>query len=66
MPGKKLKVTLIRSLIGLSPKQEATIRALGFRRIRQTLIHEDTPTIRGMIFRVIHCVQVREVNGHEA
>lgn len=66
LPAKKLKVTLVRSLIGLSPKQEATVRALGFRRIRQTLVHEDTPTIRGMIARVIHCVRVREGDGREA
>ena len=66
MPAKKLKVTLVRSLIGLSPKQGATVRALGLRRIRQTIIHDDSPTIRGMISRVVHCVQVRETNGHEA
>ncbi len=63
MPGKKLKVTLVRSPIGLSPKQEATVRALGFRRVRQTVVHEDTPTIRGMISRVVHCVQVKEGDG---
>ena len=66
MPAKKLKVTLVRSLIGLSPRQEATARALGFRRIRQTIIHDDNPAIRGMISRVVHCVQVREADGHEA
>ena len=46
---KKLKVTLVKSLIGLSPKQEATVRALGLKHIRQTVEHDDTPTIRGMI-----------------
>ena len=66
LPARKLKITLVRSLIGLSPKQEATVRALGFRRIRQTVIHDDTPTIRGMVSRVVHCVQVREATGHEA
>jgi large subunit ribosomal protein L30 len=66
LPAKKLKVTLLRSLIGLSPKQRATVRALGLRRIRQTIIHDDSPTIRGMISLVVHCVQVRETNGHEA
>ncbi len=65
MPGKKLEVTLIRSLIGLSPKQEATVKALGLRKIRQRVVHEDTPTIRGMIARVVHCVKVHEIN-HEA
>lgn len=66
MPGKKLKVTLIRSLIGLSPKQEATVRALGLRKIRQTVVHDDTPTIRGMIGHVPHCVRVSEEGSHEA
>ena len=60
LPVKKLKVTLVRSLIGLSPKQEATVRALGLRRIRQTASHADTPSIRGMIARVPHCLQVKE------
>ncbi len=66
MPVKKLNVTLVRSLIGLSPKQEATVRALGLRRIRQTVSHQDTAAIRGMISLVIHCVRVTEGDGHEA
>lgn len=65
MTGKSLKVTLIRSLNGLSPKQAATVKALGLKKIRQTVIHADTPTLRGMIFRVAHCVKV-EATGHEA
>ncbi|MFQ5899506.1 MAG: 50S ribosomal protein L30 [Candidatus Methylomirabilia bacterium] len=65
MNGRKLKVTLLRSLIGLNPKQEATVRALGLRRIRQIVVHDDTPTIRGMIARVAHCVSVTEGEGHE-
>lgn len=65
MPSKKLEVTLVRSLIGLSPKQEATVKALGLRKIGQTVVHDDTPTIRGMIGRVPHCVRVSEA-GHAA
>jgi large subunit ribosomal protein L30 len=57
---KRLKVTLLKSLIGLSPKQEATVKALGLRRIRQAVEHEDTPTIRGMIRVVPFCVKVEE------
>lgn len=64
MAGRKLEVTLVRSLIGLSPKQEATVLALGLRKIRQRVVHADSPTIRGMIARVVHCVKVKEVN-HE-
>jgi large subunit ribosomal protein L30 len=56
---RKLRVTLIKSIIGLSPKQEATVHALGLRRIRQTVEHEDTPSIRGMIRQVPFMVEVR-------
>jgi len=55
---KKLKVTLVKSLIGLSPKQEATLKALGLKHIRQTVEHDDTPTIRGMIDAVPFAVKV--------
>jgi large subunit ribosomal protein L30 len=57
---KTLKVTLVRSIIGLSPKQEATVKALGLRRIRQVVEHDDTPTIRGMIRMVPFAIQVNE------
>jgi len=59
---KKLKLTLVRSIIGLSPKQEATVKALGLRRMRQTVAHDDSPTIRGMIAKVPHVLKVT----HEA
>jgi large subunit ribosomal protein L30 len=55
---KTLKVTLTRSLIGLSPKQEATVRALGLRRIRQSIRHADSPSVRGMIAKVPHVLRV--------
>jgi large subunit ribosomal protein L30 len=57
---KKLKVTLVKSLIGLNPKQEATVKALGLRRIRQIVEHDDTPTIRGMIRAIPFCLKVEE------
>ncbi len=62
MPGKRLKITLTRSLIGLSPTQEATVKALGLRRMHQSVSHDDTATIRGMIAAVPHVLQV----SHEA
>ncbi|PYN16753.1 MAG: 50S ribosomal protein L30 [Candidatus Rokuibacteriota bacterium] len=62
MPDKKLKVTLRRSIIGLSRKQEATVKALGLRRIRQFVMHEDSVTVRGMIAKVPHVLEVT----HEA
>ncbi len=61
MPSK-IKVTLYRSIIGLSPKQEATVKALGLRRMHQSAVHDDTPTIRGMIAKVEHMLRVT----HEA
>jgi len=57
---RKLKVTLLKSIIGLSPKQEGTVRALGLRRIRHTVEHDDTPTVRGMIKAVTFCLKVDE------
>ena len=43
MASKKLKVTLTKSIIGMSPKQEATVKSLGLRRINQSALHDDTP-----------------------
>ena len=57
---KKLKVTLVKSIIGLSPTQEGTVRALGLRRIRHEVEHDDTPTVRGMIKAVEFCLKVDE------
>jgi large subunit ribosomal protein L30 len=59
---KKLKITLVKSIIGLSPKQEGTVKALGLRRMNQQVTHDDTPVIRGMIAKVPHVLQV----SHEA
>ena len=56
---RKLKVTQVKSRIGLPPSHRATLRALGLRKIRQTVEHDDTPTIRGMA-RVPYAVEVRE------
>ena len=62
MPDKKLRVTLVKSIIGLSPKQEATVKALGLRRINSSALHGDTPIVRGMIAKVPHVLKVT----HEA
>ncbi|MGI6151908.1 MAG: 50S ribosomal protein L30 [Christensenellales bacterium] len=57
----KLKITLVKSTIGALKDQKATVQALGLRKIRSEVIHEDTPAIRGMIFKVKHLVKVEEV-----
>ena len=58
MAGKKLRIALTRSIIGLSPRQEATVKALGLRRVRQEVTHDDNATVRGMIAKVPHVLQV--------
>lgn len=65
MPSRKLKVTLTRSSIGLLPGHVRTLQALGLRRIRATVVHDDTPVIRGMIARVPYAVQVESVEGDD-
>lgn len=56
----KIKIKQTRSLIGRTPKQRATIKALGLRKIGRVVEKEDCPSIRGMIFRVRHMVEVIE------
>jgi len=58
---KKLKIQQVRSAIGRQQRQGLTLRALGIRRMRGTVVHDDTPQIRGMIRRVSHLVQVEEI-----
>ncbi|NPV55897.1 MAG: 50S ribosomal protein L30 [Anaerolineae bacterium] len=60
---KKLRITQVKSAIGYSNRHKATIKALGFRRLNQTVEHNDTPVIRGMIALVAHLVKVE---GQEA
>ena len=55
-----LKITLLRSKIGIKPKQRGTLRALGLRKINQTVEHPDRPEIRGMVAKVPHLVKVEE------
>lgn len=59
---KKIRVTYSKSAIGYTERQKATIAALGFRKLNQTVEHDDTPDIRGMINKVSHLVTVEEVN----
>ena len=66
MPSRKLKVTLMRSTIGLKPGHVRTLEALGLRRIRATVVHDDTPVIRGMIARVPYAVDVEPAEHHDA
>lgn len=56
-----LRVTQVKSTIGVKPKHRGTMRALGLRRINHTVEHVDRPEIRGMLARVPHLVTVEEV-----
>lgn len=58
---QKLKITQIRSTIGRIKKQKETIKALGIKKLYQSVIHKDTPQIRGMIEKVKHLVEVEEI-----
>ncbi len=58
--GKNLAVTLIRSLSGRKPNHLANANGLGLKRIRQTVIVQDTPENRGMINRIDYMVKVEE------
>ena len=58
--GKKLRVTLVRSPIGFTKDQKATVLALGLHRLHQTVEHQDTPAVRGMLTKVIHLLKVEE------
>jgi large subunit ribosomal protein L30 len=59
----KLKITQKRSSIGRNQAQRRTLRALGLRKIGSTASHDDSPAVRGMIFKVKHLI---EVNKDEA
>jgi large subunit ribosomal protein L30 len=59
-PGKSLRVTLVKSPIGFSKDQKATVRALGLRRVNQIVEHSDSPAVRGMLNKVIHLIKIEE------
>jgi large subunit ribosomal protein L30 len=61
----KLKITQLRSAIGRKAYQKRTLKALGIRRLHQTVHKEDSPQVRGMIEKVRHLVRVEEEhNAH--
>ena len=63
---QRLRITQVRSGLGRSAKQRATLEALGFRKHQQTVIQPDNPAIRGMIFQVQHLLDVEELQENEA
>ena len=57
----KLRITYTKSAIGYSQDQKDTVRSLGLRKLNSTAVHNDTPAIRGMAFKVRHLVRMEEV-----
>ncbi len=58
---KRLKITQRKSAIGYPRRQKLTIEALGIKRLNRSVVHQDTPQIRGMVRKVIHLVEVEEL-----
>ena len=59
---KKLKITQIKSGIGFPADQKRTVRALGLKRINDSVVQTDSPAVLGMIFKVKHLVKVEELS----
>jgi large subunit ribosomal protein L30 len=57
---KIVRITLVKSAIGYTKTHKATVRALGLHRLHQTVEHVDTPSLRGMLYKVAHLVVVEE------
>ena len=60
---KKLKITLVKSMIGRPTKQRQVLRGLGLARMNRSVVLEDTSAIRGMVQKVIHLVAVEDLEG---
>ncbi|HOQ62419.1 MAG TPA: 50S ribosomal protein L30 [Clostridia bacterium] len=58
----KLKITLLKSPIAQAPKSVRTVEALGLRKIGQSVVREDNPSVRGQVFTVKHMLRVEEIN----
>jgi len=58
---KQIKITQRKSAIGKEKSQGATLKALGLGKINRSITHDDTPVIRGMVFKVKHLIEVEEV-----
>ncbi len=58
MADKKIKVTLVKSVIGTKQDHRATVRGLGLRKLNSSAVLEDTPAVRGMLHKVAYLVKV--------
>jgi large subunit ribosomal protein L30 len=62
---KVIRITLMKSAIGYSVQHKATVRALGFHRLHQTVEQVDSPALRGMLSKVNHLVKIEEVEREQ-
>lgn len=60
---RKLRITQVKSSTHRRYDQALTLRALGFKRLQQTVEHNDTPQIRGMVKKIVHLLKVEEIQG---
>jgi large subunit ribosomal protein L30 len=60
---RQISIVQVHSAIGRKADQKATLKALGIRRLHRPVVHQDTPQIRGMVFKVAHLVKVEKVQG---
>lgn len=58
----RLKVTLVRSAIGTTEPQQRVLRGLGLGKLNSSVVHLNSPTIRGMVKKVLHLVRVEELS----
>lgn len=58
----QLKITLVRGVVGCTDRQRETVRSLGLRKIRQSVVRPDSATLRGAVRAVAHLVKVEEVS----
>lgn len=63
MTVKQLQIKLVRSLIGRTETQRATVQSLGLRKMHQSVVREDSPGVRGMIAKVSHLLEVSEIQA---
>ncbi|MCJ7763705.1 MAG: 50S ribosomal protein L30 [Dehalococcoidales bacterium] len=57
----KLRITMVKSGIGYAEEQKRTLKALGLGRLNQSVVHEDSASLRGMVIKVRHLVKVEAV-----
>jgi large subunit ribosomal protein L30 len=58
----KVRITQVRSAIGRKSYQQRILKALGIRRMHHTVVHEDSPTVMGMVKKITHLLKVEKAN----